>query len=90
MGGSVGFTAMVVGSLVLGRAFAREGRIGLARWSRLTSLAFALSIVAVGTGSAQPALVIGFTAGVIAVFAFIAGVAWRQYRRVAASDRSHA
>ena len=86
MAGSVGFLAMVVGALVLGRAFAREGRVGLAWWSRLTSVGFVLSIVAVGTGSAQPALVIGFTAGVIAVFTLIAGVARAQYRLITSKE----
>lgn len=85
--GSLGFLAMVVAALVLGRAFAREGRTGLAWWSRITGIFFALSIVAVGTGSARPVLVLGFTAGVVAVFGLIAGVARAQYRLLSSKEK---
>jgi hypothetical protein len=85
--GSVGFLAMVVGAQLLARTFARHGHPGLSWWSRITGIFFLVSIVAVGSGSAQPILILGFTAGVVAVFALIAGVARQQYRRVGHHDR---
>jgi hypothetical protein len=85
--GSVGFLAMVVGAQLLGRTFARQGQPGLAWWSRITGIYFLLAIVAIGSGSAQPILVLGFTAGVVAVFALIAGTARQQYRRLSHDER---
>lgn len=79
---SLGFWALVIAALVLGRMYARLGRPGLAWWSRLTGLFFVASIVGLASGSAHPALVVGFTAGVVAVFALLAGVAVDRYRAV--------
>jgi hypothetical membrane protein len=87
--GSVGFLAMVVGTQLLARTFARQGRTGLSWWSRITGVFFLLAIIAIGSGSAQPVLVLGFTAGVIGVFALIAGVARQQYRRVGSAGPAH-
>lgn len=80
--GSLGFLAMVVGALLLGRMYARAGRPGYAWWSRLTGVFFAGSILALGSGSAHPVLVLGFTAGVVAVFTLLAGIAADRYRTV--------
>lgn len=78
--GSLGFLAMVVAALLLGRMYVRQGRRGYAWWCRLTGLAFAGSIVALSSGSTHAALVLGFTAGVVAVFTLLAGVAVDRYR----------
>ena len=80
--GSLGFLAMVVAALLLGRMYARRGRPGYAWWCRLTGIVFLVSILALSSGSASPVLVLGFTAGVVAVFALLAGVAVDRYRSV--------
>ena len=80
--GSLGFLAMVVAALLLGRMYARRGRRGYAWWCRLTGGFFLAAIVALSSGSASPVLVLGFTAGVVAVFALLAGVAVDRYRSV--------
>jgi hypothetical membrane protein len=81
---SLGFWAMVVAALILARMYARLGRRGFAWWSRLTGIFFVTSIVGLASGSAQPAVVVGFTASVVAVFTLLAGVAVDRYRSVGA------
>lgn len=78
--GSLGFLAMVVAALLLGRVYAGQGRRGYAWWCRLTGVFFLGSIVALSSGCASAVLVLTFTAGVVAVFALLAGVAVDRYR----------
>lgn len=82
LAGSVGFLAMVVATQLLARTYAGEGRPGYAWWSRLTGIFFLGSVVALSSGSAHPALVLTFTAGVVAIFTLLAGVAVDRYRTV--------
>ena len=78
--GSLGFWSMIVGALLLGRMYARQGRGGYAWWARSTGIFFLVSILALASGSTHPILVIGFTAGVVAVFTLLAGIAINSYR----------
>ena len=78
--GSLGFWGMIIAALLLGRMYARQGRRGYARWCRLTGIFFLTSVVALSSGSPSPVLVIGLTAGVVSVFALLAGVAVERYR----------
>ena len=78
--GSLGFWSMVIGALLRGRMYARQGRRGYAWWARLTGIIFGVSILALASGSMHPVLVIGFTAGVVATFVLLAGIAVDRYR----------
>jgi hypothetical protein len=78
--GSLGFLAMVVGAIVLGRMYARQGRTGFAWWCRLTGLSLGAAIVGISSGAAHPVLVLGFVTAVVATFALLVGVARDRYR----------
>ena len=80
--GGIGFTALVIATFVLARCFARSGARRLAWWSRITGIGFAAAFVAMSSGSTGPAIILTFTAAVIAVWVWLAAVAVRMYRAV--------
>lgn len=81
--GGIGFTALVVATFVLARAYASSGARRLAWWSRLTGIGFAAAFVGVSSGSTGPAVLLPFVAAVVAVWVWLAGVAIHAYRSVA-------
>jgi hypothetical membrane protein len=78
--GGIGFTALVVATFVLARAYARAGARRLAWWSRITGVGFAAAFVWLSSGSTGPAVVLTFVAAVIGVWVWLAGVAIHAYR----------
>jgi hypothetical protein len=68
---------------VIGRYFSRQGRRGMAIYSRITGIVFLAGFAGVTTGSASSAIVLPFYAAVLAAFAWLAVVAVSLYRRVA-------
>jgi hypothetical membrane protein len=82
--GGIGFPALVIAPFVLARCFARSGARPLAWWSRLTGIGFAAAFVGVSSGSSGPAVILAFTAAVIAAWVWLAAVAIHSYRSLTA------
>lgn len=80
---SIGFIALIVACFVIARYFSREGRRGMAIYSRITGVVFGAGFAGVTTGSSSSAIVLPFYAAVLAAFTWIAIVAVNLYRRVA-------
>jgi hypothetical protein len=81
--GSIGFACLIAACVVLGRRFARKGQPGWAAWSRATGVVFLAAFVGIASGSSQPIVIVGFTAAVIAAFAWLAAVSLHLYATVA-------
>jgi hypothetical membrane protein len=80
--GGIGFTALVIATFVLARSFARSGARRLAWWSRITGIGFAAAFAGVSSGATGAAVILTFTAAVIAVWVWLAAVAVHTYRSV--------
>jgi Protein of unknown function (DUF998) len=80
---SIGFIALIAACFVIARYFSREGRRGMAIYSRITGVVFGAGFAVVATGSSSSAIVLPFYAAVLAAFTWIAIVAVNLYRRVA-------
>jgi hypothetical membrane protein len=85
--GGIGFAAFIAACFVLARTFSRSGARRLAWWSRLTGIAFTAAFAGISSGSSSPAVILAFTAAVIAAWAWLAGIALHQYRSVCLSSR---
>jgi hypothetical protein len=79
---SIGFIALIAACFVVARYFSREGRRGLAIYSRLTGVVFAAAFAGVTTGSSSSVIVLPFYAAVLAAFIWLAVVSVHVYRRV--------
>lgn len=77
--GAIGFLALVAGTLVLARAY--RGRPGMAWFSRITGVVFLLGFLGVASGSASPAVVLGFWVAVLLAWTWLAVVSVDLYRR---------
>ena len=80
---SVGFLALIAACFVVARYFSRQGRRGLAGYSRATGIVFAAAFAGVTTGSSSAAIVLPFYAAVLAAFTWLAVVSVHLYRTVA-------
>jgi Protein of unknown function (DUF998) len=80
---SIGFIALIAACFVIGRYFSRQGRRGMAIYSRVTGIVFLAGFAGVTTGSGSSAVVLPFYVAVFAAFAWLATVAVSLYRRVA-------
>jgi hypothetical protein len=81
--GGIAFTALIAACFVIARYFSREGRRGMAIYSRVTGVVFLAGFAGVTTGSSSSAVVLPFYAAVLAAFSWMAIVAVNLYRRVA-------
>jgi hypothetical protein len=79
---SIGFVALIAACFVVARYFSRDGRRGLAIYSRVTGVAFLAGFAGVTTGSSSSAVVLSFYAAVLAAFSWIAIVSVHLYRSV--------
>jgi hypothetical protein len=77
----LGFLCLVAGTVVLARHQAAGGRSGMAWFSRITGIVFLLAFLGVASGSASPAVVLGFWVGVLLVWTWLAVVSVDLYRR---------
>jgi len=80
---SIGFIALIAACFVIARYFSRQGRRGMATYSRITGVVFLAGFTGVTTGSNSSAIVLPFYAAVLAAFIWMAIVAVSLYRRVA-------
>ena len=74
--GSLAFLCLIVACFVLAQRF----RPGLAWYSRATGVLFAVSFVGIASGSSSPVIVLGFTAGVLLAWTWLAVVSVHLYR----------
>jgi Protein of unknown function (DUF998) len=79
----IGFIALIAACFVIARYFSREGRRGMAIYSRVTGVVFLAGFAGVTTGSSSSAIVLPFYAAVLGAFSWMAIVAVSLYRRVA-------
>jgi hypothetical protein len=77
---SIGFIALIAACFVIARYFSREGRRGMAVYSRVTGVVFLASFAGVTTGSSSSAIVLPFYAAVLAAFTWLAIVSIHLYR----------
>jgi hypothetical membrane protein len=80
--GGIGFLCLVAACLVLGSRFARAGRTALARFSRVTGIAFLAAFAGIASGSHGPTTPV-FVAAVLLVWAWLATVSLHFYRAAA-------
>jgi hypothetical protein len=80
---SVGFIALIAACFAVSRYFYRQGRRGLAIYSRATGVVFAVAFAGITTGSSSSAIVLPFYAAVLAAFTWLAVVSVHWYRRAA-------
>lgn len=82
LAGGVGFGCLIAASLVMGRAFAAEGRRGWAIFSRVAGLVLLLGFAGTATGAHGAWTTLPFTAAVILAWTWIAALSVRVYRHV--------
>lgn len=80
--GSIGFAALIAACFVVARCFSRQGRRGLASYSRITGIVFGAAFAGIATGSTSSAVVLPFYAAVLAAFTWLAVVSVHLYRHV--------
>jgi hypothetical protein len=80
--GALGFLALVSGCLVFARWFARQGRRGWAAYSAASGVLFLAAFAGIASGSQSPAVVLGFWAGVVIAWAWLAAISVHLYRAV--------
>jgi hypothetical membrane protein len=77
--GGIGFLCLIAACFVLAGRFAREGRTGLAWFSRITGAVFLAGFAGIASGSAGPTT-LAFVAAVLTVCAWLSTVSVRYYR----------
>src|SRR5437762_798748 len=80
--GGIGFLCLIVACFVLGGRFARDGRTGLAWFSRITGTVFLAGFAGIASGSHGPTT-LAFVAAVLIVCTWLSTVSVRYYRSVA-------
>jgi hypothetical protein len=83
--GGIGFAALIAACFVVARYYSRQGRRGMASYSRVTGVLFGAAFAGIATGSSASAIVLPFYAAVLAAFAWLAIVSVDLYRRVASA-----
>jgi Protein of unknown function (DUF998) len=78
--GGLGFLCLIAACLVFARRFAGQHRRGWAGYSVLSGVLFLVSFLGIASGSGSAAVVIGFTAGVVIAWAWLAAVSIHVYR----------
>jgi hypothetical protein len=79
--GSVGFGCLIAACLVAGRGFARAGRRGWARYSRIAGVVLLAGFAGIASGSHGAATTVPFTMSVVLVLSWITAYSIRAYRR---------
>lgn len=80
----IGFLCLVAACIVMARMFGRERRRSWMLYSLVTGVVFLLAFAGVASGSTSPVVVLGFWAGVLVAFSWIAAVSVFLYRRPSA------
>jgi hypothetical protein len=80
--GGIGFLCLIVACFVLANGFSREGRRGLAWFSRVTGVVFLAGFAGIASGSHGP-ITLAFVAAVVLVWTWLAVVCTHFYRALA-------
>jgi hypothetical protein len=80
--GSVGFLCLIVACFVLGGRLSRAGQRGLARFSRITGVAFLAAFAGIASGSHGPTT-LAFVAAVVTVCGWLAAISVHYHRTAA-------
>ncbi|MEU6325584.1 DUF998 domain-containing protein [Streptomyces sp. NPDC047009] len=78
--GALGFLCLIAACLVFARRFTRQQRRGWAVYSAVSGLLFLVSFLGIASGSGSAVVVLGFTAGVLIAWAWLAAVSVHLYR----------
>jgi hypothetical membrane protein len=78
--GGIGFLCVIAACMVMGRRFARDGRRGLAVYSRVSGALFLAGFVGIASGNSAPGFTLGFVAAVLVIWAWLATVSVHLYR----------
>ena len=90
LSGSVGFGCLIALCFVFARRYARLGRRGAAIASRLVGAVFTIAFAGIATGATSAAINLGFTAAVVASYAWLTAVAVDLYRQTRLDEREQA
>ena len=77
---AIAFLCLVAACFVQARRFAKQRRAGWMVYSLITGVVFLLAFAGVASGSSSPIVVLGFWAGVIVAFGWIAAISIDLYR----------
>lgn len=86
----IGFLCLVAACIVIARMYRREGRRGWMLYSLATGVVFLLAFAGVASGSTSSVVILGFWAGVIVAFAWIAAVSLNLYRNAGSFSQTAA
>ena len=86
--GGVGFACLIAACLVIGRRFRRQGRAGLAWFSRITGVLFLAGFGGVVSGATSPGVNLAFTAAVRAGLDLAVGAAACTSTAIRKDERS--
>ena len=81
--GGIGFTCLAIAGFVVARRFAAEGRPGWALYSRITAVVFLVGFGMLASGGGTRVTIVGFTAAVILIWAWMTAVSVDRYGIVA-------
>jgi Protein of unknown function (DUF998) len=82
--GGVGFGCVIAACFVLARRFAGAGRRGLAVYCRVSGALFLAAFVGIASGNSAPGLTLGFVAGVLVIFTWLAAMSIHLSRATSA------
>ena len=78
--GGIGFGCVIAACFVLARRVAGQGRRSLAAYSRVSGILFLAAFVGIASGNSAPGLTLGFVAGVLVIFTWLAAMSVHLYR----------
>jgi hypothetical protein len=81
--GGIGFTCLAIAGFVVARRFAAEGRPGWALYSRITAAVFLAGFGMLAAGGGTRVTIVGFTAAVTLIWAWMTAVSVDRYGIVA-------
>jgi heme A synthase len=90
LSGSIGFGCLIAVCFVFARRFARLGRHRAAMASRLVGAVFAIAFAGIATGATSAPINLGFTAAVVASYAWMTATAVDLYRGTRLEEREQA
>jgi hypothetical protein len=90
LSGSIGFGCLIALCFVFARRYARLGRHRAAIASRLVGAVFAIAFAGIATGATSAAINLGFTAAIVASYAWMTAVAVDLYRQTRLEERQPA
>lgn len=80
LAGATGFASLIAACMVIGRAFARQGRRGWAAYSRLGGVALLAGFAGVASGSHGVLTTLPFAGAVVLAWSWLTALSVRTYR----------